>query len=93
MKPLKRITQIPIEGGSGAVSTGALRFKNDWPGLFIRGDDAVQLLVRFRMMVELLKDTKDVRIAAGLASLQNLADIIDRDVVVRDITDMTNDET
>jgi hypothetical protein len=81
MKP--RITQIPLEGGSGVVPTGAIQFQNDWPGLFIRGDKAIELLTRFRTMIEQLKDTTDPKIAAGLLTLQELADIIDRDVVVR----------
>ncbi len=38
------ITHIPIEGGSGRIRTGAMEFENDWPGLFIRGDDCIALL-------------------------------------------------
>jgi len=34
-------------------------------------------------MVEQLKDSTDPKIAAGLVTLQELADIIDRDVIVR----------
>ena len=30
------------------VETGAVQFGNDWPGLFIRGDDCLQLQFFFR---------------------------------------------
>jgi hypothetical protein len=36
----RRITAIPIPGGSGSTPTGAMQFQDDWPGLFLRGDDA-----------------------------------------------------
>jgi hypothetical protein len=28
----------------GRIETGAVQFNDDWPGLFVRGDDAVMLL-------------------------------------------------
>lgn len=31
--------EIPLEGGSGKAKTGPARFRNDWPGLWIRGDE------------------------------------------------------
>lgn len=31
---------IPIEGGSANIESGPICFKNDWPGIFIRGDRA-----------------------------------------------------
>jgi len=40
----KDIRQIPVEGGSGRYSSGAVEFKNAWPGIFIRGDDCISLL-------------------------------------------------
>jgi hypothetical protein len=76
-------THIPFEGGSGVVPTGAVQFKNDWPGLFIRGDTAIGYLGLFRAMIEQLKDTTDLKISAGLMVVQELADIIERDVIVR----------
>jgi hypothetical protein len=36
--------QVPVEGGSGAYPTGPIQFRNDWPGLFVRGDNALALL-------------------------------------------------
>jgi len=42
-----KILQIPMRGGSGEVRTGAIQFENDWPGLFIRGDNAIVLCLGF----------------------------------------------
>ena len=46
------ITQIPVAGSSGRVPTGALQFRDDWPGLFVRGDDAIGLMLSIRHLVE-----------------------------------------
>lgn len=39
----RKVRQIPVEGGSGRYSSGAVAFKDDWPGLFIRGDECLGL--------------------------------------------------
>jgi hypothetical protein len=48
------------------IETGAIQFGDDWPGLFIRGDEAIIILPALR--------------ASGDPELARLADIIDRDV-------------
>jgi hypothetical protein len=77
------ITQIAVAGGSGRVPTGALQFRDDWPGLFLRGDDAIAVMVSIRRPAERLGDNPDVGIASALSRLNRVADIIERDVVVR----------
>ena len=37
----KDIREIPVRGGPGRDSSGAVVFENDRPGLFIRGDDCI----------------------------------------------------
>lgn len=32
------ITMINVEGGSGNIPSGPMQFKNDWCGVFLRGD-------------------------------------------------------
>ena len=32
---------IPLADGEPRVETGPLQFGNDWPGLFVRGDDCL----------------------------------------------------
>lgn len=44
------ITKIPIEGGSGKIKSGAMQFKNDWPGLFLRGDDCIQYISEYNYL-------------------------------------------
>lgn len=47
--------QVPVEGGSGTYPTGAIQFRNDWPGLFVRGDDAMALLSELRATLRALQ--------------------------------------
>jgi hypothetical protein len=35
------ITKIDVEGGSGNIPSGPMQFKNDWCGVFLRGDDLI----------------------------------------------------
>lgn len=79
----RKITQIPVPGSSGQTPTGAMQFANDWPGLFVRGDDAMQLSFAIRELQERLVDHPDLYIASALSRLIPYADIIDRDVVIR----------
>jgi len=79
-----RITQIPFSGSSGQTPTGAMQFQDDWPGLFIRGDTAISLHVRIRGLQQRLADHPDVVVAAALIQLRQIADIIERDVIVHD---------
>jgi hypothetical protein len=61
-----------------------MQFQDDRPGLFIRGDDAIVLHARIRGLEQRLADHPDVVVAAALIQLKRMADIIERDVVVRD---------
>lgn len=79
----RRIAQIPVPGGSGRARTGAMQFQDDWPGLFIRGDDAIVLLSAIEQLAERLADSKDVLVTSALSRLMSIAVIIDRDVIVR----------
>lgn len=77
-----RITQVAVPGGSGVIPTGALQFKQDWPGLFIRGDDAIGVAAAIRQLQQRLNDADDVAIWRALHRLNEYADIIERDVIV-----------
>jgi hypothetical protein len=83
MSAKPRILQIPMPGSSGETPTGAIQFENDWPGLFIRGDQAVVLLSRIRGLQDRLASHPDVVVAAALIELGKIAELIERDVVVR----------
>jgi hypothetical protein len=80
----KRITQIPIPGDSGRTPTGAMQFRDDWPGLFLRGDNAGSLASSIRGLQQRLADYPDPVVGAALIQLGEIADIIERDVIVRE---------
>lgn len=50
------IQEIPIPGGSGRIKTGAMRFRGDWPGLFIRGDDCMGLFDKLNAAFKMAED-------------------------------------
>ncbi len=79
----KRITQIPFPGSSGQTPTGSLQFQNDWPGLFLRGDDAISLHSSIRTLEQRLASHSDTVVASALHKLKKIADIVERDVIVR----------
>lgn len=86
MSAAPKILQVQMHGSSGETPTGAIQFHNDWPGLFIRGDEAIVLLSRIRGLQERLANHPDAVVAAGLIELVKIADLIERDVVVREQT-------
>lgn len=73
-----------MRGSSGETPTGAIQFENDWPGLFIRGDQAIVLSSRIRGLEERLANHPDVVVAAALLELGKIADLIERDVIIRE---------
>jgi hypothetical protein len=78
-----RIQQIPLPGGSGRVPTGAIQFQDDWPGLFVRGDEAIALLVSIRQLTARFGNHPDPVVWSALARLEAMANIIEREVRVR----------
>ncbi len=83
MSVAQQVRHLPAPPDPGRVETGAVQFGSDWPGLFIRGDDAFHLMLTLRRLRELLAD--NLRGEAGflLAELMEYADIVEQDVVVR----------
>jgi hypothetical protein len=57
-----------------------MQFVDDWPGLFIRGDDAIALLGELRRVEQLLREKCNSELPW---TLEKLAEIIQRDVIVR----------
>ena len=74
-----RITKIPVVGSSGDMTTGAMQFEDDWPGLFIRGDDAAFLLRDIRQVQDILHQKCQQRLPR---LLEEIANIIEQDVIV-----------
>ena len=70
--------------GQGRVETGAVKFGDDWAGLFIRGDNAISLRSRIQDLLEYLP-AEDVqnnhRVGNAAFELKEIAEIIGRDVL------------
>ena len=41
--PVERIVMLPLPDGSTRMESGVLQFGDDWPGVFLRGDEALCL--------------------------------------------------
>lgn len=65
------IREIPLAATEARVETGPVQFGDDWPGIFIRGDDAWWLLVP---ILRLAKDAP-IGVANPAAAEGLLADI------------------
>jgi hypothetical protein len=74
------IKKIPIPGGSGKAPTGALQFEDDWPGLFVRGDDAGMLMIEID---QLLAFAREKKAPVMTRTLKQVRDIIANDVIVK----------
>jgi len=76
------ILQIPLPGGSGKAFTRAVQFQDDWPGLFVRGDDAIFACAAIRELQKQLSSYPEVAVKRELSRLGRLAEVIEREVMV-----------
>jgi hypothetical protein len=81
MTDQRPIQHLPAPPEGTRVETGPVQFGDDWPGLFVRGDNTFDLMLRIRRLAELLANHPDPAVAAALADLTQLADAIDGGVV------------
>lgn len=81
-----QVQRLPTPLSSARVETGAVQFGDDWPGLFIRGDDAHSLAFRIRQLSGLLAGHSDSTVADALQHLMTYADLVEQDVVLRQTT-------
>lgn len=82
---MMRQLPAPSDGG-GRVETGAVRFGDDWAGLFIRGDNAIALrdavlFVLGRVGEEEIR--KDFMLWQAAETLKEVAEVVETDVVYR----------
>lgn len=40
-----------VMGQTARVATGVVKFGNDWPGVFVRGDDALGYAAKLRLLL------------------------------------------
>lgn len=80
-----RVFQVPLPGGSGNVPSGAMQFRDDWPGLFLRGDTAIVIGLAIRQLETALASSQDPSVWSALRKLTAIADLIDHDVRVTEL--------
>lgn len=83
MPPSKGVQEVPFPPDLDRVNTGAVRFGNDWTGLFIRGDEAHHLMLRVRQMTGILGDHPDAEVSNVLNLLNYYANLINEQVIER----------
>jgi hypothetical protein len=76
-----KVQQLP--SFSHRVETGAVRFGDDWPGLFIRGDDAFYLALALKKVLASIPRSAIPEVGGEMAVLNGYADMIQRQVVVQ----------
>jgi hypothetical protein len=79
----KGITRIPFPDGSNRIETGAIQFRDDWPGLFVRGDTAIPVGVAIRDLQRRLGVHSDPAIRDALHLLDEIATIVEEGVWLR----------
>ena len=84
MAETEKVRHLPAPIGPGRVETGSVQFGDDWPGLFIRGDEAFHLMLLIRELTEKLAGGHSYADAVNIVrQLAGFADMIDKDVIVR----------
>jgi hypothetical protein len=76
-----KITRIPLQDETSRIRTGAIQFNDDWPGLFIRGDEAFALMLELKQMLKALEEEGNQEYPAYVA--KSIVSVIAQDVIVR----------
>ncbi len=87
------------DGDAPRIESGAVQFGNDWPGLFLRGDDAFGIAMTIATLDRfLLKIPDQLKVEAGGAELalaymrlKELRETILDEVVVGPVRESRND--
>lgn len=68
----------PFSDGEPAnrVETGALQINEDWPGVFIRGDNAIYHAMQLRQLLAKLEQTGDITDIFAISSVKSLIDTL-----------------
>lgn len=80
------LKQSQVAGYGGRVETGAVQMRGDWPGLFVRGDDSLELAAAIHTVLEhvvdpgmpedTLENQKQFELHYSLSTLRNYLEII-----------------
>lgn len=82
----KSVQRIPFDNKTGRVETGAVQFGDDWPGLFIRGDNAFALAINVQALLEWYNELPEhvkgeFMVSQAINGLQSFQRIIMGDVI------------
>ena len=62
--------------GNDRIETGPLQINGDWPGVFIRGDNAMFYGMALRQLLSLLKDGNNIERMLTISPLYGLAELL-----------------
>lgn len=75
-------TQFQRDTDSNRVETGALQFNDDWPGIFVRGDNAAFYAMQLRHVIRYVEQSADHIDFYALNSAKNLVDLLSSCVII-----------
>lgn len=72
-----KLQKIEAELGKGSrVESGPLQINDDWPGVFIRGDNAMFYGMALRDLLSLMRHNKDMHGMITASSLYGLTELL-----------------
>lgn len=77
-------TQVSRDTNSNRIETGVLQFNDDWPGVFIRGDNAINYAIHLGALLEL-----DNTHSISKSVLKSLVDLLSSCAIVHNEDDDT----
>lgn len=80
---MTQIQKLPAPEEQLRVETGAVQFGNDWPGLFIRGDNAMMLKLDIEVLAVYVQEAGRPSVQVALNSLIRMAEMIGENVIVK----------
>lgn len=62
-RPLENIVMLPLPAGMTRMETGQVQFGDDWPGIFLRGDNAIGIAIVLKGIADMLPNLDPVSAA------------------------------
>lgn len=78
----KLSTQFVRDTDTNRVETGALQFNEDWPGIYIRGDNAAFYAMQLRHLIRYVEKNADHIDFYALNTAKSLVDLLSSCVII-----------
>lgn len=76
-------TQFQRETTTNRVETGALQFNDDWPGVFIRGDNAMHYKIRLQHLIAMVENPGKYPVDLfTIITAKNLVDLLESCAII-----------